>query len=175
MGLLYLMRCFTMFVTVLPVASYTYYCSPKFNGTTVLKVLEAAFKVSSGFGLSIAGEHTYCGDYIYSGHTVILVTAFLVIQECELSINLTFEFCSDPDHYRNCVFHDRCSGSQLAMENDSLVLLVPECCGNLPCSYCQGSLYDRCPSRLLRHHKSVLDLPYSSQQCYYESKRVVEI
>jgi len=32
-------------------------------------------------GLSINGQHVFCGDYIYSGHTVILTTASLVIQE----------------------------------------------------------------------------------------------
>ena len=82
------MRAFTMYVTVLPVASSTYYCSPKFNHTTVGNVLVAALKVLSGLGLSINGEHTFCGDYIYSGHTVILVTCFLLIQECTLILEL---------------------------------------------------------------------------------------
>jgi shingomyelin synthase len=91
LGLLYLMRAVTMYVTVLPVASYTYYCSPKMNTTTFVGVMKAALKISSGFGLSINGQHTYCGDYMYSGHTVILVTAYLVIQECKLS---------------NCIFNE---------------------------------------------------------------------
>jgi len=37
----------------------------------------------SGMGLSINGKHVYCGDYIYSGHTMALVTAYLVIKECK--------------------------------------------------------------------------------------------
>lgn len=34
-----------------------------------------------GMGLSINGQHVYCGDYIYSGHTVILTMSSLLIQE----------------------------------------------------------------------------------------------
>ena len=37
-------------------------------------------------GLSINGQHVFCGDYIYSGHTVILTIVYLTIQECEFSL-----------------------------------------------------------------------------------------
>ncbi|XP_068628151.1 phosphatidylcholine:ceramide cholinephosphotransferase 2-like isoform X2 [Battus philenor] len=80
-GLLYLYRSVTMFVTVLPVSSTTYYCSPKSNGTTPLLVIRRMFYLISGFGLSINGKHTYCGDYIYSGHTMVLVLSYLVVAE----------------------------------------------------------------------------------------------
>lgn len=83
MGLLYLMRSITMYVTVLPVASKTYYCSPKANNTSPLLVTKRVLQLISGFGLSINGKHTYCGDYIYSGHTVVLVLSYLIIKECE--------------------------------------------------------------------------------------------
>ncbi|ODM96038.1 Phosphatidylcholine:ceramide cholinephosphotransferase 2 [Orchesella cincta] len=78
---LYLMRSITMFVTVLPVSSYTYYCSPPSNSSSVFEIARRALRLLSGFGLSINGEQVYCGDYIYSGHTVILVTAYLFIKE----------------------------------------------------------------------------------------------
>ncbi|XP_021950004.1 phosphatidylcholine:ceramide cholinephosphotransferase 2 [Folsomia candida] len=78
---LYFMRSITIYVTVLPVASYTYHCSPKSNSTSVLEILRRVIQLVSGFGLSINGQHTYCGDYIYSGHTVILCIAYLFIQE----------------------------------------------------------------------------------------------
>lgn len=75
-----------MYVTVLPMSSETYYCSPKsVNGTTVLVVAKRAFQLMSGFGLSINGKHTYCGDFIYSGHTVMLVLGYLVISECKFN------------------------------------------------------------------------------------------
>lgn len=73
-----------MYVTVLPVSSTTYYCSPKSNSTNVVIIAKRAFQLMSGFGLSINGKHTYCGDYIYSGHTVMLVLGYLVISECKL-------------------------------------------------------------------------------------------
>ncbi|XP_053979200.1 phosphatidylcholine:ceramide cholinephosphotransferase 2-like isoform X1 [Hylaeus anthracinus] len=81
MGLLYMMRSITMFVTVLPVASKTYFCSPKANNTSPLLVTKRVLQLISGFGLSINGKHTYCGDYIYSGHTVVLVLSYLIIKE----------------------------------------------------------------------------------------------
>ncbi|XP_054717171.1 phosphatidylcholine:ceramide cholinephosphotransferase 1-like [Uloborus diversus] len=80
-GLLYFMRSITMFVTQVPVASTTYYCSPKANSSSPLLIVQRVFSMMSGFGLSINGKHTYCGDYIYSGHTVVLTMAYLVIRE----------------------------------------------------------------------------------------------
>ncbi|KAG7213518.1 hypothetical protein KM043_002784 [Ampulex compressa] len=81
MGLLYMMRSITMFVTVVPVASRTYFCSPKANTTNPLLITKRVLQLISGFGLSINGKHTYCGDYIYSGHTVVLVLSYLIIKE----------------------------------------------------------------------------------------------
>ncbi|XP_026473114.1 phosphatidylcholine:ceramide cholinephosphotransferase 2-like [Ctenocephalides felis] len=81
MSILYLLRSLTMFVTVLPVPSKTYYCSPKVNNSSPFLVTKRVVQLLSGFGLSINGKHTFCGDYIYSGHTVMLVLACLVIRE----------------------------------------------------------------------------------------------
>ncbi|XP_037968125.2 phosphatidylcholine:ceramide cholinephosphotransferase 1 isoform X1 [Plutella xylostella] len=80
-GLLYLYRSVTMFVTVLPVSSATYYCSPQSAHPTPLLILRHTFYLISGFGLSINGKHTYCGDYIYSGHSMVLVLSYLVVAE----------------------------------------------------------------------------------------------
>ena len=77
------MRALTMFVTVLPVSSRTYFCSPKSNDTTVWTAIARAVSMISGFGLSINGKQNYCGDFIYSGHTVMLVLGYLIISECE--------------------------------------------------------------------------------------------
>ncbi|CAG5005953.1 unnamed protein product [Parnassius apollo] len=61
-GLLYLYRSVTMFVTVVPVSSTTYYCSPKSNTTTPLLVIRRMFYLISGFGLSINGKHTILAE-----------------------------------------------------------------------------------------------------------------
>ncbi|XP_022161275.1 phosphatidylcholine:ceramide cholinephosphotransferase 2-like [Myzus persicae] len=81
LSLLYLLRSVTMFVTVLPTSSTTYYCSPKANSTNPVLIARRVFQLFSGFGLSINGKHTFCGDYIYSGHTTILVMSYLITVE----------------------------------------------------------------------------------------------
>lgn len=83
MSLLYMYRAITMYVTVLPMSSRTYYCSPKTNETTPLLVVKRVIQLFSGLGLSVNGKHTYCGDFIYSGHTVTLVLSYLFIAECK--------------------------------------------------------------------------------------------
>ena len=72
-----------MYITVLPVASYTYKCSPPADNPNALMYLKRMWQLLTGFGLSINGKHTYCGDVIYSGHTLILVMSYLIITECE--------------------------------------------------------------------------------------------
>lgn len=83
LSILYMMRSLTMYVTVLPVSSRTYYCSPKSNASSAGVIVKRAFQLISGMGLSINGKQIYCGDYIYSGHTVTLVLGYLVISECK--------------------------------------------------------------------------------------------
>lgn len=83
MSLLYMYRAITMYATVLPLSSKTYYCSPKTNETTPLLIVKRVIQLFSGLGLSVNGKHTYCGDFIYSGHTVILVLSYLFIAECK--------------------------------------------------------------------------------------------
>ncbi|XP_022644612.1 phosphatidylcholine:ceramide cholinephosphotransferase 1-like isoform X3 [Varroa destructor] len=81
MGALYAMRALTMFVTQVPMASKTYFCSPKSNHTTLGLIASRVLTLFSGFGLSINGHHTYCGDYIFSGHTLILTLCYLIVKE----------------------------------------------------------------------------------------------
>ncbi|XP_065200771.1 phosphatidylcholine:ceramide cholinephosphotransferase 2-like isoform X2 [Planococcus citri] len=81
LSLLYFMRSITMFVTVLPVSSKTYQCSPRENSTDASVVFHRSINLFFGMGLTINGKHTYCGDYIYSGHTTVLVMSYLMISE----------------------------------------------------------------------------------------------
>lgn len=81
---LYLLRAICMAVTQLPVANPQYYCSPQLNLTDDFQwwnftriIFTRISHMSLGMGLSVNGRHSFCGDYIFSGHTVMLVTSKL--------------------------------------------------------------------------------------------------
>lgn len=81
-GLLYGYRALTMIVTVLPAADPQYKCDPQLNHSiSGAEVARRVVKILSGFGLSINGQHVYCGDFIFSGHTMILILSYLLICE----------------------------------------------------------------------------------------------
>merc|ERR1719369_1834128 len=81
LGVLYYYRALTMFVTVLPKADKNYTCTPKKNDITALDYIKRMITIISGGGLSINGKHVYCGDYIFSGHTMILTMGYLAIKQ----------------------------------------------------------------------------------------------
>ena len=87
MSLLYGYRSITMMVTVLPKANKDYYCEPKLKTQgqvlTFSTVLLRVVKLLSSFGLTLNGKYTYCGDFIFSGHTTVLVLSCLAIRECK--------------------------------------------------------------------------------------------
>lgn len=79
-GTLYLYRCVTMYVTTLPAPGLHFKCAPKLFGDWEAEV-RRIMKIISGGGLSITGSHSLCGDYLYSGHTVMLTLTYLFIKE----------------------------------------------------------------------------------------------
>merc|ERR1719250_591134 len=81
LGVLYYYRALTMFVTVLPKADETYTCMPRKNDTTALDYTKRILTIISGGGLSINGKHVFCGDYIFSGHTMTLTLGYLAIKQ----------------------------------------------------------------------------------------------
>jgi len=81
-GLLYMYRAVTMWVTALPKADKNYECAEKFGGPlTFAELFKRVVKIVTGFGLSINGNHIYCGDYVYSGHSMILILGHLVTKQ----------------------------------------------------------------------------------------------
>jgi len=81
LGILYYYRALTMFITVLPKSDETYTCLPKSNSTSPMVYMKRMLTIISGGGLSLNGNHVYCGDYIFSGHTVTLTMAALAIKQ----------------------------------------------------------------------------------------------
>ncbi|XP_043088486.1 phosphatidylcholine:ceramide cholinephosphotransferase 2 [Puntigrus tetrazona] len=79
-GTLYMYRMVTMYITTLPVPSMHMDCAPKLYGDSHGK-MKRVLQLVSGGGLSITGSHLMCGDFLYSGHTVMLTLTFLFIQE----------------------------------------------------------------------------------------------
>ncbi|KAG7258739.1 hypothetical protein CRUP_018139 [Coryphaenoides rupestris] len=87
MGTVFLLRCFTMFVTSLSVPGQHLKCSSKMYGDTWGK-MQRALAIWSGFGMTLTGVHT-CGDYMFSGHTVVLTMLnFFVTEYTPRSWNL---------------------------------------------------------------------------------------
>merc|ERR1719228_3229825 len=71
-----------MFVTVLPMSDQNYQCAPQLNHTiTFLELMSRVATMFAGGGLSLNGRQVYCGDFIFSGHTMILMVAFFVVRE----------------------------------------------------------------------------------------------
>jgi len=81
LGILYYYRAMTFFVTVLPKADEEYECAPISNQTSAMEYIKRVITISSGGGLSINGNHIYCGDYIFSGHTMTLTMGYLAIKQ----------------------------------------------------------------------------------------------
>lgn len=79
MGTVFMLRCITMFVTSLSVPGQHLQCTGKVYGDMWAK-LQRAVAIWSGFGMTLTGVHT-CGDYMFSGHTVVLTMLNFFVTE----------------------------------------------------------------------------------------------
>ncbi|RXN08978.1 sphingomyelin synthase-related 1 [Labeo rohita] len=79
MGTVFMLRCVTMFVTSLSVPGQHLQCTGKIYGDMWAK-LQRAVAIWSGFGMTLTGVQT-CGDYMFSGHTVVLTMLNFFVTE----------------------------------------------------------------------------------------------
>lgn len=80
--LLFSARFLTMNATMLPISSnMLYHCESKHNPASVGVVTSRFLELLYGWGLSSTTELKYCGNYIFSGHTVLLVLNYLMTDE----------------------------------------------------------------------------------------------
>lgn len=79
-GTLYMYRCVTMYITTLPVPGKHMVCAPKLYNDSSGKIWRI-LRLISGGGLSLTGSHLMCGDFLYSGHTVMCTLSYLFIKE----------------------------------------------------------------------------------------------
>uniref|UniRef100_G3N586 Sphingomyelin synthase-like domain-containing protein n=1 Tax=Gasterosteus aculeatus aculeatus TaxID=481459 RepID=G3N586_GASAC len=84
-GTLYMYRCVTMYITTLPVPGKHMVCAPKLYNDSTGKIWRILGMISGG-GLSLTGSHLMCGDFLYSGHTVMLTLSYLFIKECDVDV-----------------------------------------------------------------------------------------
>ncbi len=112
LAILYLLRAVTMSITTLPVANPQYYCSPQLNMTDHFEwwnftktIVSRVSHMSLGMGLSVNGRHSFCGDYIFSGHTIMLVISKsfpLFVHDSQCCCWLGWVFCVQAKPSSNC-------------------------------------------------------------------------
>ncbi|XP_057700014.1 phosphatidylcholine:ceramide cholinephosphotransferase 2 [Corythoichthys intestinalis] len=79
-GTLYLYRCVTIYITTLPVPGMHMNCAPKLYGDFYGKFWRV-LNLISGAGMSMTNTTIMCGDFLYSGHTMVLTLTYLFIKE----------------------------------------------------------------------------------------------
>jgi len=82
LGILYFYRAVAMLVTTFPHPDPGFTCAPKLNDTHNFAALvsRAAIALSTG-GLTFSQNSIFCGDFMFSGHTMTLVMAHLTVDQ----------------------------------------------------------------------------------------------
>ena len=81
-GTLYLVRSLTTVVTSLTIPGMHVTCQEKYpSDLPITEVFKKILQVLVGGGMQISGVATGCGGYLFSGHTVVLLTTCLFIKQ----------------------------------------------------------------------------------------------
>jgi len=80
-GLMYYYRALTMSITVLPKPDQYWACPKQNSSLTIQDVWSKLVRVAGDGGISLGDKQQFCGDYIFSGHTMVLIIAYLIVKE----------------------------------------------------------------------------------------------
>jgi len=80
-GLMYYYRAITMSITVLPKPDQYWACPKQNSSLTIQDVWSKLVRVAGDGGISLGDKQQFCGDYIFSGHTMVLIIAYLIVKE----------------------------------------------------------------------------------------------
>jgi shingomyelin synthase len=95
-GLMYYYRALTMCITVLPKPDQYWACPKQNSSLTMSDVWSKLTRVAGDGGISLGDKQQFCGDYIFSGHTMVLIMAYLIVKEYspeEFSLLHWFSYC----------------------------------------------------------------------------------
>jgi len=93
-GLMYYYRAITMSITVLPKPDQLWTCPKQNSSLTIQDIWTKLTRVAGDGGISLGDKQQFCGDYIFSGHTMVLIIAYLIVKEyTSQSFSLLRWFC----------------------------------------------------------------------------------
>jgi len=80
-GMMYYYRAITMSITVLPKPDQYWTCPKQNSSLTFQDIWTKLTRVAGDGGISLGDKQQFCGDYIFSGHTMVLIMSYLIVKE----------------------------------------------------------------------------------------------
>jgi len=80
-GMMYFYRAVTMSITILPKPDQHWACPKQNTSLTIQEIWSKLTRVAGDGGISLGDKQQFCGDYIFSGHTMILIIAYLIVNQ----------------------------------------------------------------------------------------------
>ena len=169
LGVLYMMRAFTMYATVMPVASRTYYCSPKSNHTGAAVITLRAIRILVGkLLLNFNSTHdsiclTVC---LVAWHFVLTKRNGIIDQWSTRLLRWLHLQWTHRDSNRVVAAYSRIYPEEMAAV--TLALVASHLSGRCLCYGRSRTLHCGCPHCVLRHYSSFLDVSHHGLQYHLE-------